>query len=135
MALRGKDALLSAMDGVDLVFLVDSSRSMGDENKLPLLKGFRMLLDKLSGRPAGWPSWRTQGRRAGAAASTASEGDGAGGAGQAVFRRVDEQGAGSSWRIKSRRRGSSEGLGRVILATDRDFNVGVTGDGGIVELI
>ncbi|MEZ4300843.1 MAG: VWA domain-containing protein, partial [Polyangiaceae bacterium] len=138
VALRGKDALLSAMDGVNLVFLVDSSGSMGDENKLPLLKkGFRMLLDKLGPNDrvaivayagsAGLvlPSTAASEKETVLAAldRLSSGGSTNGGAGIELAYKVAAEGF---------KRG---GVNRVILATDGDFNVGVTGDGALVELI
>lgn len=138
VGLKGKEVKLSEMDGVNLVFLVDTSGSMSDANKLPLLKqGFRMLVDRL--RPndrvaivayagsAGLvlPSTPVSEREIvlGALDRLSSGGSTNGGAGIQLAYDVA---------AKNFLKG---GVNRVILATDGDFNVGVTGNDALVSLI
>lgn len=138
VAMKGKTVKLSAVDGVNLVFLVDTSGSMSDANKLPLLKqGFRMLVDKL--RPddrvaivayagsAGLvlPSTPVRERETvlGALDRLSSGGSTNGGAGIGLAYQVAAENY-----VKG-------GVNRVLLATDGDFNVGVTGDDALVSLV
>ncbi|MGC4113334.1 MAG: von Willebrand factor type A domain-containing protein [Myxococcales bacterium] len=122
----------------NLVFLVDVSGSMGVPNKLPLLKkAFRMLVDQLDERDS---------------VSLVKYADGTGVALQptrgdhrsAILSAIDELGAGGStngaggielaYQVAAQnfRKG---GVNRVILATDGDFNVGVSSEGGLETLI
>ena len=138
VGLKGKDVKMSDMDGVNLVFLVDTSGSMSEANKLPLLKqGFRMLVDRL--RPndrvaivayagsAGLvlPSTPVSERDVvlGALERLSSGGSTNGGAGIHLAYDVA---------AKNFLKG---GVNRVLLATDGDFNVGVTGNDALVSLI
>ena len=138
VGLKGKEVKLAEMDGVNLVFLVDTSGSMSEANKLPLLKqGLRMLVEKL--RPndriaivayagsAGLvlPSTPVSEKQVVLAAleRLASGGSTNGGAGIDLAYKVAAQNY-----LKG-------GLNRVILATDGDFNVGVTGNEALVSLI
>jgi Ca-activated chloride channel family protein len=138
VGLKGKDVKMSEMDGVNLVFLVDTSGSMSEANKLPLLKqGFRMLVDRL--RPndrvaivayagsAGLvlPSTPVSERDVvlGALERLSSGGSTNGGAGIQLAYDVA---------AKNFLKG---GVNRVLLATDGDFNVGVTGNDALVSLI
>jgi Ca-activated chloride channel family protein len=138
VGLKGKSMKLSAMDGVNLVFLVDTSGSMSEANKLPLLKqGFRMMVDKLGPNDrvaivayagsAGLvlPSTSVSEKSTVLAAidRLASGGSTNGGAGIDLAYKVAAQNF-----LKG-------GVNRVILATDGDFNVGTTSQEQLVSLI
>ncbi len=122
----------------NLVFLVDTSGSMGDPNKLPLLKkALRMLVEQLDERDrvtivvyasdTGVLLQPTRGDQK-----------------EAIVAAIDRMGAGGgtngaggielAYRVaaESYRQG---GVNRVILATDGDFNVGVSSEGGLEALI
>lgn len=122
----------------NLVFLVDVSGSMDSEDKLPLLqRSLGLLTDKLTERDrvaivvyAGsegllLPSTSGQDRdRIHAALGDLHAGGSTnGGAGIQLAYKVATDNV------------IPRGLNRVILATDGDFNVGVTSDGGLVRLI
>ncbi|MBK8256680.1 MAG: VWA domain-containing protein [Polyangiaceae bacterium] len=138
VALKGKNVQLSRMDGVNLVFLVDTSGSMSDPNKLPLLKqGFRMMVDSLNptdrvaivayAGSAGLvlPSTPVSQKSTilGALDRLESGGSTNGGAGINLAYSVA-----SEHFFKG-------GVNRVILATDGDFNVGATSNEALVDLI
>ncbi|HEY3451795.1 MAG TPA: von Willebrand factor type A domain-containing protein, partial [Myxococcales bacterium] len=122
----------------NLVFLVDTSGSMDVPNKLPLLKkAFRMLVDQLDERDCvsivvyasetGVLLQPTRGDKEEAIAA-AIERMGAGGS---------TNGAGGielAYRVATENFRSG-GINRVILATDGDFNVGVSSEGGLETLI
>ena len=122
----------------NLVFLLDVSGSMQDPRKLPLVKSsMGLLVDQLreSDRvaivvyagAAGLVLPSTSGDRKGeiraAIASLAAGGSTAGGAGIELAYRV----ASESF--------VEGGVNRVVLATDGDFNVGVSSPGALVRLI
>ena len=122
----------------NLVFLIDVSGSMGPQNKLPLLKvAFRMLVEHLgpSDRVAIVVYAGAAGLVLPSTPSTEHE---------TILDSIDRLNAGGStaggagielaYRIASDhfiRRGNN----RVILATDGDFNVGVSSDAALVDLI
>jgi len=127
-----------AVPARNLVFLLDVSGSMNEPAKLPLLKdSMRLLVEQLNGRDrvaivvyagaAGLVLPPTPGDRKGEirAALDALEAGGstAGGAGIQRAYQVAEDAY------------IDGGVNRVILATDGDFNVGVTSEGGLVRLI
>jgi Ca-activated chloride channel family protein len=122
----------------NLVFLLDVSGSMMPQNKLPLVKAaFRLLVDQL--RPedrvaivvyagaAGLVLPSTPGGRKAEilAAIDALEAGGSTAGGDGIVLAYD---------VATRNR-ITGGNNRVILATDGDFNVGVTSDGDLVRLI
>jgi Ca-activated chloride channel family protein len=122
----------------NLVFLIDTSGSMGQANKLPLLKqAMGMLIDQLTERDrvsivvyagsAGLvlpPTPGTDKLRIHAALAMLGAGGSTNG------------GAGIQLAYKTARDAWIEGgTNRVILATDGDFNVGTTSHGGLLELI
>jgi Ca-activated chloride channel family protein len=122
----------------NLVFLVDVSGSMNDPRKLPLVKqAFRLLVDQL--RPQDKVSIVVYAGAAGLVLEPTS------GADKATLREAIEslhpggstagaQGIRLAYLIA---RGAfiPGGNNRVILATDGDFNVGVSSDGELVRLI
>lgn len=122
----------------NLVFLLDVSGSMNSENKLPLLKkSFRLLVDELrkedriaivvyagaAGVVLESTSADNKTKILGALDSLQAGGSTAGGQGIQLAYKVAEQNF-----IK-------EGNNRVVLATDGDFNVGMSSDGEMQRLI
>ncbi len=122
----------------NLVFLLDVSDSMDDPQKLPLVKAsMAMLADQLTERDrvsivvyagaSGLVLPPTPGDRRGEIRAALSQlqagGSTAGGAGLRLAYHVAQQSF------------IEGGVNRVILATDGDFNVGVTSDGDLTRLI
>ncbi len=136
--LRGKSIDKSSLPPSNLVFLIDVSGSMSSQNKLPLLKSaFGLLVNEL--RPqdrvaivvyagaAGLVLESTPGNKKEAILSAIDNleagGSTAGGAGlKLAYKEAD----------KNFVRG---GNNRIILATDGDFNVGESSNGGMVRLV
>ncbi len=138
VALKGREMQRDARPDSNLVLLIDSSGSMKRPNKLPLLKrGMRLLLNELGERDriaivayAGAAGMVLDSTRA-------TEGD-------TIMRALDSLEAGGSTN-------GGEGLqlayqiacdhlieggtNRVLLCTDGDFNVGVTGTDQMVRLV
>ena len=122
----------------NLVFLLDVSGSMNDPNKLPLLKrGMRMLVEQLDEHDrvavvvyAGasglvLPSTRAIDKTSILAALERLRAGGSTNGGAGIELAYDV----------ARRHFIEEGVNRVILATDGDFNVGTTSRGDLVRLI
>jgi Ca-activated chloride channel family protein len=103
----------------NLVFLIDTSGSMDEPDKLPLLKrAFALLVDQLSANDTAGvvlePTVATEKARIlGALDQLAAGGSTAGAEGIELAYRLAEQGK------------VTGGTNRVILATDGDFNVGI----------
>jgi Ca-activated chloride channel family protein len=138
IGLQGKKVSTEDMPPANLVFLVDVSGSMSEPHKLPLVKsGLRTLAEQLSSRDrvavvtyagsSGIALQSTSGDRKNEIISAVerleSGGSTNGGSGIKLAYQVAEQNF-----IRG-------GVNRVILATDGDFNVGVTGDAELVSLI
>lgn len=138
VGLKGRSVEQASVPGRNLVFLIDVSGSMRSADKLPLLKrGLTMLTRQLrsSDRVAmvvyagstGLALESTPGDRKadilGALARLQSGGSTHGSAGIALAYEVAQEHF-----IKG-------GINRVILATDGDFNVGVTSEGALTRLI
>ncbi len=138
IGLQGRTIDTESLPPSNLVFLIDVSGSMGSPNKLPLLKSaFQMLVQEL--RPqdrvaivvyagaAGLVLDSTPGDEKqtimAALENLQAGGSTAGGAGIQLAYRV------------ARRNHIRGGNNRVILATDGDFNVGVSSDAEMVRLI
>ena len=138
IGLRGKSIDKSTLPPSNLVFLIDVSGSMSDPNKLPLLKSaFSLLVNEL--RPqdrvaivvyagaAGQVLESTPGNRKeiilAAIDNLEAGGSTAGGAGLKLAYTI----AGKNF-IKG-------GNNRIILATDGDFNVGESSNGGMERLV
>ncbi len=138
IGLQGKRIPMENMPPANLVFLLDVSGSMNDPRKLPLVKSaMRMLAEQLTARDrvamvvyagsSGLVLPSTPGDRKGDILSAIDrlEAGGSTNGGQGIelaYRTAQEnfiQG----------------GVNRVILATDGDFNVGVTSEGDLVRLI
>ena len=136
IGLQGKKMAMEDTPPTNLVFLLDVSGSMNSSDKLPLLKqGLRILVNQL--RPedrvaiavyAGssglvLPSTNDKNKILEALNNLQAGGSTNGGQGINLAYKVAEENF-----IKN-------GNNRVILATDGDFNVGITGDGELVNLI
>jgi Ca-activated chloride channel family protein len=136
IGLKGKDVARSERPAANLVFLIDVSGSMQPANKLPLVKeSLRLLIDQLDDRDlvaiavyAGASGTVLEPTRDKSAMRAALDRLQAGGS---------TNGAGGiqlayELTAKSFIKG---GTNRVILATDGDFNVGVTNQSDLVDLI
>lgn len=138
IGLKGKSVDKSSLPASSLVFLIDVSGSMSDPNKLPLLKSaFNLLVNEL--RPqdrvaivvyagaAGLVLESTPGNRKekilAAIDNLEAGGSTAGGAGLKLAYQQAERNF-----IKG-------GNNRIILATDGDFNVGESSNGGMERLV
>ncbi|HZN32542.1 MAG TPA: VWA domain-containing protein [Pirellulaceae bacterium] len=138
VGLKGKEVAKQERPPSNLVFLLDVSGSMSDENKLPLLKSAMKLLvgelgenDRVSivtyAGEAGLRLPPTRGHEQ-SKINAAIDSLSAGGStnGSAGINLAYEQAA--AYFAKG-------GTNRVILCTDGDLNVGVTSDDALVELI
>ena len=138
IGLRGRDVPLERRPPSNLVFLIDVSGSMQDPAKLPLVKeSLRLLLGQLGredrvalvvyagGSGLVLPSTRIaeRARILGAIDGLEAGGSTNGGQGIQLAYRVARQAF-----LKG-------GNNRVVLATDGDFNVGVTSESELVRLI
>ena len=138
IGLQGKNIPVENLPASNLVFLIDVSGSMMDENKLPLVKAsMKMLTDQLRENDrisivvyagnAGLVLPSTSGsdkiKIKTAIDALEAGGSTAGGAGiQLAYKTAQEN-------------FMKEGNNRVILCTDGDFNVGVSSDDDMVRLI
>lgn len=138
IGLQGKSIDTSELPPSNLVFLLDVSGSMVDENKLPLLKrSLRLMFQQL--REKDTVSMVVYAGAAGLVLPPTSGADK-----DKLFTALDKLEAGGStaggagiqlaYEIaqKNFRKG---GNNRVILATDGDFNIGPANDGEMVRLI
>jgi Ca-activated chloride channel family protein len=138
IGLQGKQVSLDNLPPSNLVFLVDVSGSMNESAKLPLVKlGLKMLVNQLSAKDrvaivvyagtSGLVLPSTSGERRkeilNAIENLEAGGSTNGGQGIQLAYRVAQENF------------INGGNNRVILATDGDFNVGVTGDDELVRLI
>lgn len=138
VAIQGYDIAPTAKPKANLVFLIDVSGSMDEPDKLPLLKSaFRLLVDRLGpddtvsivtyAGDAGTVLMPTKGSEKAKILSAidnlAPGGTTAGEAGIREAYRLAEQSF-----VK-------DGVNRVMLATDGDFNVGQTDDDDLKRLI
>jgi Ca-activated chloride channel homolog len=138
IGLKAREVAAVARPASNLVFLVDVSGSMSDEAKLPLVqRSLRLLVDRLDERDrvaivvyagaAGLvlpPTPGDQKARIAEAIDRLSAGGSTNG-GQGIQLAYDT----------AARQRIPGGVNRVILATDGDFNVGLTDQGGLVRLI
>ncbi|MFL6336103.1 MAG: vWA domain-containing protein [Pyrinomonadaceae bacterium] len=138
IGLQGKKVAQEDLPPANLVFLIDVSGSMDEPDKLPLVKSsLRTLANQLTPRDrvavvvyagaSGLVLPSTPGDQRGEIISAVERlqagGSTDGGSGIRLAYRVAEQNF-----IRG-------GTNRVILATDGDFNVGLTGDDELVKLI
>ncbi len=138
VALQGKKIASENLPPANLVFLIDVSGSMMEENKLPLVKKSLQLLVKQL-RPQDRVAITVYAGNAGlvlpstrgsekekimeAINSLEAGGSTAGGAGIKLAYKVAKENF------------NEEGNNRVILCTDGDFNVGASSDGELVRMI
>jgi Ca-activated chloride channel homolog len=138
IALKGKEIAAENRPAANLVFLIDVSGSMDTPNKLPLVKkSLNLLVNKM----------RLQDRVAMVvyAGSSGLVLDSTSGSNKEKIRAaIDNMSAGGSTNggagIELAYKVATEnmikgGINRVILASDGDFNVGVTSEGDLVSLI
>jgi Ca-activated chloride channel family protein len=138
IGIHGKEMDLKDVRPSNLVFLLDVSGSMDEPNKLPLLKkAFSMLVDQLDDRDkisivvyagsAGLILSPTSASKKDAIKDALNnlhaEGSTAGGEGIELAYKIAKDAF------------IADGNNRVILATDGDFNVGVSSTGALVDLI
>lgn len=138
IGLKGKTMDAKTLPPSNLVFLIDVSGSMNDPNKLPLLKqGFKMMVNQLGDNER-----VALVVYAGAAGTVLDSTPGSNK--QAIMDAIDRLSAGGStaggagirlaYEI-ARKNFIKEGNNRVILATDGDFNVGVSSTAEMTRLI
>ncbi|TLV02583.1 YfbK domain-containing protein [Dyadobacter luticola] len=138
IGLQARTVSAKNLPASNLVFLVDVSGSMMAQNKLPLLKqAFKLLVDQL--RPEDKISIVAYAGAAGVVLPTTS-----GDEKMKIKEALDNLEAGGSTAggegielaYKLAKQGFLEkGNNRVILATDGDFNVGISSEGGLQRLI
>lgn len=136
IGLRGYDVARSQRPPANLVFMVDVSGSMQDADKLPLVKqALSALADTL--RPddsvsiityAGWVETLIEGSHDPAEIKAALDGldaDGATAGGPALAMAYD----------LARAHRIAGGINRIIMATDGDFNVGLSDQQGLEDMV
>jgi len=138
IGLQGRHMEVSRLPPNNLVFLIDVSGSMNTPEKLPLLKdGFRMLIDQL--RPQDKVSIVVYAGAAGMVLPPTPGSDK-----EPIREALDRLEAGGSTAGGAGLRMAYQaaqdafirgGNNRVILATDGDFNVGVSSDADLIRLI
>jgi len=138
IGLRGRPIDVDSLPPNNLVFLIDVSGSMESEDKLPLLKSaFRLLVNEL--RPQDCVALVVYAGNAGVVLppTPGSQKD-------SILDAIDRLEAGGSTaggagiRLAydvAKQHFMPNGNNRVILATDGDFNVGVSSDAELVQLI
>ncbi|HEY9560000.1 MAG TPA: von Willebrand factor type A domain-containing protein [Anseongella sp.] len=138
IGLQGKTVPAAELPASNLVFLIDVSGSMQSPNKLPLLKqGFKLLANQL--RANDRVAIVTYASQSGVALASTP-----GNEKKTIMDAIEELRAGGStagaagirdaYRI-AREHFIDGGNNRIILATDGDFNVGVSSDGELQRLI
>lgn len=129
IGIKGYEVRRATRPRANLVFLVDTSGSMQSPNRLPLVKqSLALLLDQLD--PNDSVAIVTYAGHAGTALEPTRAGDKA-----RIMRVIDQLGAGGSTAgaegirqayVLAEANFDPRGVNRVILATDGDFNVGIT---------
>jgi Ca-activated chloride channel homolog len=138
IGLKGKEYEIDQAPAMNLVFLLDVSGSMNEPNKLPLLKSaFELLINQL--RPQDRVAIVVYAGQAGAVLPSTS-----GVEKSKILNALNKLEAGGStaggegielaYKI-AQEHFTASGNNRVILATDGDFNVGVSSDGELTRLI
>ena len=138
IGLQGVKVEASKLPPSNLVFLIDVSGSMDSPEKLPLLKSaFRMLVEQL--RPEDRIAMVVYAGAAGVVLPPTSGSDKA-----TILGALERLSAGGSTAggeglllayQTAKQAFLREGNNRIILATDGDFNVGVSSDGELVRMI
>ena len=138
IGLQGKQIELDNLPANNLVFLLDVSGSMNSEDKLPLLKsGLRLLVEQM--RPQDKVAIVVYAGAAGVVLPSTS-----GDHKDRIYDALEKLEAGGSTAggegillayKTAKENFLSKGNNRIILATDGDFNVGVSSDGELTRLI
>lgn len=138
IGIQGKQIEVKNLPSNNLVFLIDVSGSMEDENKLPLLKsGLRLLVEQM--REEDKVSIVVYAGAAGIVLPATS-----GKHKEKIYDALDNLQAGGSTAggegillayKTAKENFITKGNNRIILATDGDFNVGVSSDGELTRLI
>ncbi len=138
IGLQGKTISFDKMPPINLVFLIDVSGSMDDPNKLPLVKKtLQLLVAQL--RSTDHISLTVYAGAAGVVLPSTS-----GNEKEKIIEAIDQLNAGGStaggegiqlaYKV-AKENFIKNGINRVILATDGDFNVGVSSDAEMTRLI
>jgi len=138
VGLKGKEIAMEKVPASNLVFLIDVSGSMASDNKLGLLKNaFKLLADQM--RPEDNVAIVTYAGQEGLALPSTS-----GDKKDEIKKAIDKLESGGStnggagillaYKVAAENL-KKNGNNRVILATDGDFNVGVTSDSELIKLI
>lgn len=138
IAIKGYDVAPAQAPAANLVFLIDVSGSMDEPDKLPLLRNaFRMLVNKL--KPTDTVSIVTYAGNAGTVLEPTKAADK-----DKILAAIDNLNPGGSTAGEAGIREAyrlaqqsfvKDGVNRVMLATDGDFNVGQTDDDDLKRLI
>ncbi|HYF68200.1 MAG TPA: von Willebrand factor type A domain-containing protein [Ohtaekwangia sp.] len=138
IGLQGKTIPMNDLPASNLVFLIDVSGSMSDDNKLPLLKSsFKMLVEEL--RDEDQISIVVYAGAAGLVLEPTRGSDK-----EKIFEALDRLEAGGSTAggaginlayDVAKKHFKEGGNNRVILATDGDFNIGASSDADMERLI
>ena len=136
IGIKGQEIAPAETPRANLIFLIDVSGSMEDEAKLPLLRrAFKLLVDRL--RDDDKVGIVVYAGSSGVVLEPTSDK-------QRILEALDRLSAGGStngaqgieaaYKLAAANF-AKEGINRVILATDGDFNVGVTSESDLVSLI
>jgi Ca-activated chloride channel family protein len=138
IGLKAREVTAAARPVENLVFLIDVSGSMDEANKLPLVQqSLRLLLDQL--RPDDRVAIVIYAGESGLALPSTPASHR-----REILEALDALHAGGSTNGArglelaydiAKANFITDGVNRVILATDGDFNVGVTSEGGLVRLV
>jgi len=138
VGLKAKEIKSESLPASNLVFLIDVSGSMADENKLPLVKSsLKMLVDQLRDKDqvaivtyAGYVSLALQSTPGSHKAEIKNAIDALGAGGSTA----GGDGLKMAYKV-ARENFKKEGNNRIIMATDGDFNVGISSDKSIEDLV
>ncbi|MGL4489434.1 MAG: YfbK domain-containing protein [Rhizobiaceae bacterium] len=138
VGIKGFDLPVTEQKSANLVFLIDVSGSMGEPDKLPLLKSsFRLLVNKL--KPTDTVSIVTYAGDAGIVLEPTKASDSA-----KILNAIDnlqpggstagEAGINAAYQL-AQQAFVKDGVNRIMLATDGDFNVGAASDDELKKLV